>query len=86
MSRPVVSAHRRRNGSPKPKVTRLLYSRESTREVLGGLSDSSLRRFEILGVLHPIKLNPTSKTAKTFYSVDEVHKIASGETQSVETE
>jgi hypothetical protein len=57
---------------------RLLHDREQTKFLLGGVSNSTLRRLELSGRLRPIK--PTgSPSGKTFYSDQNVREIAGGE-------
>jgi hypothetical protein len=56
---------------------RLLHDREETRFLLGGVSNSTIRRLELSGRLRPIK--PTgSASGKTFYTHQNVLEVAGG--------
>ena len=58
---------------------RLLYSRVQTREVLGGISNTSLQGLEKQGVLTPVRL--TGKAlGNVFYRAEQVHALAEGAT------
>ena len=57
-------------------VRRLLYSREQTAEVLGGISISSIIRLEREGVLTPIKLHKDRPCSQVFHRVEEVEALA----------
>jgi hypothetical protein len=46
----------------------LLHTRKQASVLLGGVSVSSLIRLERSGRLKPIKLNPSSPNAQTFYA------------------
>jgi hypothetical protein len=50
---------------------RLLHDREQTRYLLGGVSNSTIRRLELARKLRPIKLTD-SPNAKTFYTHENI--------------
>ena len=54
----------------------LLYSREATRQLLGGISIASLKRLEHNGELTPVRLNKRSPTAQVFYRRAQVMALA----------
>ncbi len=43
---------------------------------LGGVSVRTCRRLEALGILQPVKLNPTAETGKTFYTRANLERVA----------
>ena len=57
---------------------RLLHDREQTRYLLGGVSNSTIRRLELARKLRPIKLTDSPR-AKTFYTHENILEIAGGE-------
>jgi hypothetical protein len=57
---------------------RLPHDREQTRYLLGGVSNSTIRRLELARKLRPIKLTD-SPSAKTFYTHENILEIAGGE-------
>jgi hypothetical protein len=54
----------------------LLYSREATRQLLGGISIASIKRLELSGGLTPVRLNKRSPTAQVFYRRAQVLALA----------
>jgi len=54
----------------------LLFSREATRHLLGGISIASVKRLEHQGELTPVRLNKQSASAQVFYRRAEVFALA----------
>jgi hypothetical protein len=54
----------------------LLYSREASRQLLGGISIASIKRLERNGELTPVRLNKRSPTAQVFYRRAQVLALA----------
>ena len=59
----------------KTNLTEQTIKRSHAAQELGGLSARTMRRYEIVGLLNPIKRNARS----TFYFVSEVEKIKLGD-------
>jgi hypothetical protein len=57
---------------------RLLHDRQQARFLLGGVSNSTIRRLELRRKLRPIKLT-ASPSAKTYYTDENIREIAGGE-------
>jgi len=66
----------RREEQRRASVRRLLYSREQTAEVLGGISIPTIIRLENEGRLSKVRLHGV--TSKVFHKVEEVEALASG--------
>ena len=56
------------------KIERLLYTREQTAELLGGVSISTIRRLEREKRLKPIRLS-LSPTGQVFHQASDVHAL-----------
>jgi hypothetical protein len=54
----------------------LLYSREATRQLLGGVSIAFIKRLERGGELTPIRLNRRSPVSQVFYRRAQVLALA----------
>jgi len=59
---------------PQRAAERLLFSREQTAEVLGGVSIATIRRLEREGRLKPIRLS-RSPTAMVFFRASDVQAL-----------
>jgi hypothetical protein len=57
------------------QLRRLLYTREQSAHVLGGVSIATIRRLEAEGLLSLIRLS-RSPTAQVFHRADQVHNLA----------
>jgi len=57
---------------------RLLMSGEDVRHALGGISDSSIRRLERLGLLRPVRQTRSLKAIK-YYTPENVAEVARGQ-------
>ena len=58
-------------------IPRLLYSRQQTRHVLGGVSLATVQRIENAGLLDKIVL-AGSPTGMVFHRAEQVHALAQG--------
>lgn len=57
---------------------KLLVSRKYASSLLGDTSTQTLIRLEKSGLLDPIKLDPSKRTSPTFYTMENILRIAKG--------
>ena len=77
-----MSVSRSSNAAFAPQP--LLYSRQATRQLLGGISIASIKRLERNGELTPVRLNRRSATSQVFYKRQEVLALAQVESEGAE--
>ena len=63
------------NASPVP----LLVNRKQARRLLGNIHGSTLWRWEKLGIIQPIRVNPNSRSAAVFYRMADILRIVGGQ-------